>query len=445
MEYAVGLMSLKSWLMPAFSQRLLSRKRLLGQRERAEKIRVRRGEPHLLHYFHQTDDPYSALTAACLPALAARYKVNIEAHLVGPPADNAAPERDKLIAYSRKDAALLAQRYGLSFTDTGAQPGAADILRAQGLLAAAIDKHNFIESAHAISAALWAGPNALESLSTELSEIPDALAVVTHVKAGNALRQRLGHYLGGMFHYAGEWYWGIDRLHHLEHRLQALGAQAPGVTGVMFPPDLDLAQSARRPVPPAPPAIDFYVSLRSPYSAIVTERVFELGRRTGAPVNIRYVLPMVMRGLPVPLAKRYYISLDTAREAFVRGIAFGRLNDPVGRPTERGLALLAFAIGMGQGESYLRSFMHGVWAEGIDAGSDRGLRRITERAGLNWPEARAALKDPGWRKTAEDNRQTMFGLGIWGVPSFCAGDTAVWGQDRLWAIEDSLTKAASCS
>jgi 2-hydroxychromene-2-carboxylate isomerase len=447
MEYAVGLMSLKSWLMPAFSQRLLSRKRLLGQRERAEKARLRRGEPHLLHYFHQTDDPYSALVAACLPALAARYKLHIQAHLVGPPPDNAAPERDKLIAYSRKDAALLAQRHSLMFRDTGAQPDPANIEQAQALLVAAIEQQHFIANAPAISAALWSDPKALASLSAASHEAPDASGVAAHLKAGQALRQRLGHYLGGMFYYGGEWYWGIDRLHHLERRLQDLGAQAPGVTGLMFPPDLDLTASttqqtrATRPAPPAPPAIDFYVSLRSPYSAIVTERVFELGRRTGAPVNIRYVLPMVMRGLPVPLAKRYYISLDTAREAFVRGIAFGRLNDPVGRPTERGLALLAFAMRAGQGERFLVSFMRGVWAEGIDAGSDRGLRRIAERAGLNWPQARAALKDPGWRKTAEENRQTMFGLGLWGVPSFCAGDTAVWGQDRLWAIEDSLTKA----
>jgi 2-hydroxychromene-2-carboxylate isomerase len=437
----MGLMSIKSWLMPAFSQRLLSRERLLRQRARAEKARIRRGEPHVLHYFHQADDPYSALAANCLPALAARYKIEIQAHLVGAPADDAAPERGKLTVYSRKDAALLAQRHGLRFKDTGAQPDAADVGRAQGLLAAAIDKHNFVESAHAISAALWSDPKALLQQSPpEQTGKPDALTAAAHVKAGNALRQRLGHYLGATFYYAGEWYWGIDRLHHLESRLQDLGVQAPGVKGLMFPPDLDmvLATPLLR-----PPPIEFFVSLRSPYSAIVTERVFDLGRRTGAAVNIRYVLPMVMRGLPVPLAKRFYISLDTAREAFVRGIAFGRLNDPVGRPTERGLALLAFALRMGQGESYLRSFMRGVWAEGIDAGSDRGLRRITERAGLNWAEASAALKDERWRKTAEDNRLAMFGLGLWGVPAFQVGDTAVWGQDRLWAVQDTLMKAAA--
>jgi 2-hydroxychromene-2-carboxylate isomerase len=82
--------------------------------------------------------------------------------------------------------------------------------------------------------------------------------------------------------------------------------------------------------------------------------------------------------------------------------------------------------------------MRGVWAEGIDAGSDRGLRNIVERAGLPWNEARAALNGEAWRQTAEDNRAEMFALGLWGVPSFRVRDTAVWGQDRLWAVQQAL-------
>jgi 2-hydroxychromene-2-carboxylate isomerase len=211
----------------------------------------------------------------------------------------------------------------------------------------------------------------------------------------------------------------------------------------MFPPGADLQDPVRI---SNPPTIDFYVSLRSPYSAIVAPRVFALGRRTGAKVRLRFVLPMVMRGLPVPRDKRLYISRDAAREAWVRGIAFGRLNDPVGKPTERGLALIPFAERAGKGESYLLSFMRGVWAEGMDAGSDRGLRNMVERAGLDWSQARVALKDEGWRTTAEQNRAEMFSLGLWGVPSFHVGDVAVWGQDRLWAVENELLKGmAACS
>ena len=80
--------------------------------------------------------------------------------------------------------------------------------------------------------------------------------------------------------------------------------------------------------------------------------------------------------------------------------------------------------------------------QGIDAGSDRGLRTIVERAGLSWAEAREALKDEAWRLTAETNREELFALGLWGVPSFRVGDTAVWGQDRLWAVRDALLERA---
>jgi 2-hydroxychromene-2-carboxylate isomerase len=262
-----------------------------------------------------------------------------------------------------------------------------------------------------------------------------AEAVAAHLAAADAERRRLGHYLGATFHYAGEWYWGLDRLHHLERRLQDLGAQRRGVTGAMFAPDADLSETI---VLRDPPPIDFFFSLRSPYSAIVAPRVLALGRHTGAPVRLRYVLPMVMRGLPVPREKRTYIIRDTAREARDRGIAFGRLTDPVGRPTERGLALMPLAEREGRGPAYLLSFMHGVWAEGLDAGSDRGLRRIAERAGLDWSAARDAIGDETWRTVADANRREMLGLGLWGVPSFRVRDTAVWGQDRLWAIERAL-------
>ena len=425
-------MSIKSWLMPAISQRLLSRDRLLRQRERSERARARRSEPHLLHYFHQVDDPYSALAASILPRLLARYDIQLMPHLVGAPPDNAAPERDKLIAYSRRDATLLARHRGLAFEEAAEQPTERDCARATAQLLAAIEAGDFVERAGPLSAALWRRvlPDAAAS------DTPSA-SVGAQLEQANALRKRLGHYLGATFYYAGEWYWGIDRLHHLEQRLQALGLARPGVSELMFAPAADLTTAVvlKKALP-----IDFFFSLRSPYSAIVAQRVFDLGSLTGAEVRLRYVLPMVMRGLPVPREKRSYIAQDAAREAFVRGIPFGRLNDPVGRPTERGLALMPLAERLGKGQQYVLSFMRGVWAEGIDAGSDRGLRSIAERAGLSWDDARRALQDEAWRSIAEHNRQEMAALGLWGVPSFRVGECAVWGQDRLWAVQEELLK-----
>jgi 2-hydroxychromene-2-carboxylate isomerase len=427
-------MSLKSLLLPAFTERLLSRPRLLAKRARAEQRRLARRGRHEVHYFHQVDDPYSALAASVLPRLVARYDLELVPHVVGPPPDEAAPDRERLVAYSRKDAQLLAEthRERLAFRDTGEQPPAAAVARATALLVAAIDARRFADLAEHVSTSLWTGTDFTSTLVPSSAE-----TVASHVAGAEALRKRLGHYLGATFFYAGEWYWGIDRLYHLEKRLQLLGAQRSGIRGLLYPPRKDLDEETPL---ASPPPIDFFFSLRSPYSAIVAPRVFALGRLTGAEVRLRYVLPMVMRGLAVPRAKRMYIVHDVAREAFERGLPFGRLNDPLGKPTERGLALLAHAMRADKGEAFVTSFMRGVWAEGLDAGSERGLRTIAERAGLPWDDARAALADDAWRSTAEANRAEMFELGLWGVPSFRVGDVTTWGQDRLWVVEEALLR-----
>ncbi|MES3040618.1 MAG: DsbA family protein [Pseudomonadota bacterium] len=434
-------MSLKTLLLPIISRRLFSRERLLHKRVQAERKRVKAQAPHQLHYFHQVDDPYSALVAGALPSLLARYNIELVPHVVSAPPDAAAPERDKLIAYSRVDAELLARHHNLSFRDPGQQPSATALAEATALLVGTLDPQRFAALAGPLMANLW-------QLKLDLRDgiehpqpwiTASAAAVEAHLLYSDQLRATLGHYLGGTFFYAGEWYWGIDRLYHLEQRLQDLRAQKPGVSDLLFAPEPDLQANVAL---STAPDIDFYFSFRSPYSAIVAPRIFALGRRTGAKVNLRFVLPMVMRGLPVPANKRRYISHDTAREAHALGIPFGCLNDPVGRPTERGLALISYAERIGKGQDYVLSFMRGVWAEGIDAGSDRGLRRIAERAGLNWTEAQQALRNDNWRLTAERNRTEMFSLGLWGVPSFRIGTRTTWGQDRLWVVQDELLKSA---
>jgi len=128
------------------------------------------------------------------------------------------------------------------------------------------------------------------------------------------------------------------------------------------------------------------------------------------------------------------------REAERLGIPFGNMCDPVGQPVERGYAILHKAIELGKGYEFAQSFLSGVWADGIDAGSDRGLQKITERAGLSWAEMKPLLGGDHWRADAEANQNEMFSYGIWGVPSFRVGDVAAWGQDRLWVIEDALKR-----
>ncbi len=390
---------------PLVAQTITSPRTRALRRWVAERRRRLRGEPHQVHYFHQVGDPYSHLAAQVLGKLVERYDVSLVPHLVGPPPDSAAPERAKLEAFALRDAADVAPGYGLSFPS---------------------------------------GAGAADALANELGSDDEAQARV-NLEAGNRLREQLGHYLGAMFFYGGEWYWGVDRLHHLERRLQSLGVLRSGMSvGPIVPrPEVRPATISAK---STPIALEFYPSLRSPYTYIAMERVYALARRYPIELVLRPVLPMVMRGLPVPRAKRLYITLDTKREAEDAGVAFGRVCDPVGRPVERAFSLYPWARKHERAAELLLSFARAAFAEGVDTGSDAGLRFVVERAGLSWSEAREHLDGESWRPELEENRRALFALGLWGVPSFCLrrddGEAlySTWGQDRLWRVEQEIQR-----
>ena len=388
---------------------------------RAALLRRIRGTRPQIFYFHQIDDPYSQLAAQLLPALAERYDVDFVPHLVPLPIPAAAPEAARLAAYARKDAALLASMHGLMFDGTRA-PGDVAVRAIAGHLAGAPTVQAFAQRAMELGNALWRG-----------APIPPAAKDGEAALArGGALRQRLGHYLGATFFFEGEWYWGLDRLPYLETRLAPFRKSGAG-------PLVKVLEASKTANPDSGGVIDFFLSFRSPYSYLAADRVQKLAARHGATVRLRFVLPMVMRGLPVPRAKQIYIMRDTKREAERLGMPFGRVVDPVGRGVERGLAVLHHAIAEGRGAEFAESFLRAVFAEGVDATTDTGLLQIAARAGLSAAQVEAALADPSWRPKAEANRVELFDLGLWGVPSFrVQGCEAHWGQDRLWAVERDL-------
>jgi 2-hydroxychromene-2-carboxylate isomerase len=436
--------SLARRIAPTLIEAMTSPRTRAARRWLAEQRRRVSGEPHRVLYFHQIDDPYSQLAAQVLPELLARYEVVLEPHLVGPPSDAAAPERQRLADFARRDAADVAPGYGLVFPADAVAPAPECVELAGRMLHPAIADGTFPALAARAGAALWGGDRrALEAIARE-SGVTDLAAARAAALAGGRLRERLGHYLGGMFHYGGEWYWGIDRLHHLERRLRALGlAREPGAAWIAPRPD-----PSREPAPAARErlTLEYYPSLRSPYTGIVMDRVLELPKRLPVDLALRPVLPMVMRGLPVPREKRLYITQDTKREAEDAGVAFGRVCDPVGRPVERCFSLYPFARERGRAAELLRSFTQAAFAEGVDTGSDAGLRLVAERAGLAWSEARTHLDREGWREELEANRKQLFALGLWGVPSFRLlgrpgePDYSTWGQDRLWRVEQEIRR-----
>lgn len=421
-------MKIKPWLRTRVTALLTSRVYRQLRRSTAALIRRIKGQAPVVHYFHQVDDPYSDLAVRALPHLVGQYPITLVPHLVSAPDAGAAPEPQRLVEWSLRDAADLARALNLESPHWQTAPDASAVVQAQAALAGITDPVRF---ADIVAKQQPAEPD------LAASDLADAA-----LQEGNALRQALGHYLGGMFYFEGEWYWGLDRLPYLEQRLQTLSRNN---TVAPFVSRLECSVDETQAVPAHTqqrPVLDLYFSFRSPYSWIALPRVFALARRYNAQLNLRFVLPMVMRGLPIPESKRLYIVSDTKREAERVGLPFGLIADPVGKPTERGLAVLHHAIQAGKGEAFALSFMRGVFAEGISARSDSGLLTLCTRAGITEAQMQAALADASWRSVAEANRGEMFALGIWGVPAFRVNKgSAHWGQDRLWLLEQQLRQA----
>ena len=423
-------------------RRLASPVRRARARERAEAQRRRDGQPHRVEYFHQPDDPYSELAVQLLGRLREAYDIELVCHLVPADRGSSTPEPEMLREYARRDAAAVAPHYGLDFPPDAAAPSDALLERA-GRVLAALDVRDFPVAARAVGAALWRGQEGALAVLAERHGEASTEQARACFDAGAARRRELGHYSGAMFLYGGEWYWGVDRLYHLEHRLIALGAQRHAGSALLAP----------RPAIECPPGCDassltleFYVSLRSPYTSIIFYRTIEFARACGLKLVLRPVLPMVMRGVSLSRAKGVYISFDTAREAETLGLAWGKVNDPIGEPVRRVYSLLPWARSRGRAEALLGAALHAAFFRGIDLGSERGLRFTLTAAGLPWLEAKAHLGSRNWEAECERNREAMYAAGMWGVPAFRLLDAsgrerlAVWGQDRLWLASREVAR-----
>ncbi len=395
-----------------------------------------------VHYFHQVDDPYSHLAVQKLPQLLASYQVACATHLVSPPAAADLGDAQLQPHWALRDAVDIAPFHEVDFPAAAQRPATSQIVAAQRVQASVIAAPElFCALAIETGRDLWSG----KPISTAEALAEDEVA--TLLARGDALRKRLRQYAGAMFYFEGEWYWGLDRLHYLEKRLRALGLctspNAPLVAPLVVPESATGAGASAV-------VLEYFPSLRSPYTAISYDLTMDLVDRAGVDLRIKPVLPMMMRGVPASFAKQFYIITDAKREADRHGVPFGPVADPMGEPVRRAFSLYPWLQTQpGALRSFCGSYLRAAWQEGIDISVDAGLRKVVERAGLPWARAREHLDKPGWTGALEDHVAVLRKEGLWGVPSFrvLAPDGhcvySGWGQDRLWRVETAIARLAS--
>ena len=176
------------------------------------------GGAHTVTAFLQLDDPYSYLLSQYLPAVGEQFDVDLQVRLSEARGGEFHPAPDMLAEYAGTDSGRMAVELGIPFLDRGTTP---PIEHRRGLLDYLAGVSDVTETCRVFEL-YWRGDAAAAArLAGEGKEGAGDAAIVESQQE----LQKLGHYNSAMLYYAGEWYWGVDRLQYLLDRLDSLGVR----------------------------------------------------------------------------------------------------------------------------------------------------------------------------------------------------------------------------
>ena len=406
---------------------------------RREEKRQKANRSHTVYYFHEVNDPYSHLCAQILKPLTDHYEIDLVPLIVGKPPKSSTPETEMLMTHSIEDAVMIAPYYNLHFHPLTSEIDHQSIEVAQSILVNC-DQSKFINTAVRVGEALWSGnSDELHSMNDSKNHLNNN-HLSSVIKKNNMTRKKMGHYFGGVFAYEGECYWGIDRLPHLEKRLTEVGAKKGDKEGTVMSKKYSVVNKKQWPEL----YLDIFWSGRSPYSYLAMKPLAELREKYNVELRYQIIQPMVMRGMKINPEKGLYIVKDCMRIANENNIPFGNIIDPVGEAVERCYSMFDYARKNNKEERYLHAFAKAVWAEGKHGYLTSTLKTIINKIDLDWEEAKTELDSTNWINETDKNRETLYKLGKWGPPTMSLSNSegenliTVWGQDRIWLIEETI-------
>ena len=406
---------------------------------RREEKRQKANRSHTVYYFHEVNDPYSHLCAQILKPLTDHYEIDLVPLIVGKPPKSSTPETEMLMTHSIEDAVMIAPYYNLQFHPLTSEIDHQSIEVAQSILVNC-DQSKFINTAVRVGEALWSGnSDELHSMNDSKNHLNNN-HLSSVIKKNNMTRKKMGHYFGGVFAYEGECYWGIDRLPHLEKRLTEVGAKKGDKEGTVMSKKYSVVNKKQWPEL----YLDIFWSARSPYSYLAMKPLAELREKYNVELRYQIIQPMVMRGMKINPEKGLYIVKDCMRIANENNIPFGNIIDPVGEAVERCYSMFDYVRKNRKEEQYLHAFAKAVWAEGKHGYLTSTLKAIINKIDLDWEEAKTELDSTNWTNETDKNRETLYKLGKWGPPTMSLSNSegenliTVWGQDRIWLIEETI-------
>jgi 2-hydroxychromene-2-carboxylate isomerase len=192
------------------------------------------------------------------------------------------------------------------------------------------------------------------------------------------------------------------------------------------------------------PAIEFWFEFGSNYSYLSVMRIEEAAARSGVQIHWKpFLLGPIFRSFgwetsPFVLqkAKGDYVWKDMARECQKAGLAWRK---PTTFPRTALLPMRVAILGAQQDwmGAYCRSIMSLNFVEDCDIDAPDVVVKVLDQLGLPSRDIVEAAQSDANKLKLREQTETAKAKGIFGAPTFFAGDDMFWGNDRL---DDALAK-----
>ncbi|MEN7341696.1 MAG: DsbA family protein [Pseudomonadota bacterium] len=392
------------------------------------------GKRALLRLYFSVDDPQSYLLLRMATMIPRAYDVDMAFCLL--PHDASTP--DHLTRMQRRWATQDATEFAAALGEAPLTPPPERWLRGfETALASHWRLHGDFERLAALCKTFYSGDEAAMNAAVSRLSAHDQSHAVIQLRKNKARLAEDGHYASGAICFDGEAYRGVERLRHLTNRLRVERlATGDAATRQRLTTKLDAIERPETTGALAKhwhgKSATFFFSFRSPYSRLAIDRVSDLARVGRLSLDLKPVMPMVTRGVPLPEEKRRYLVTDAARVARRHGMTFGNITDPLGDGVRYAMAGFFAAKAAGKELAFARAAMRAIWSEGRRLDGLKHIAPLLKPLGVSMPSVERLLDDPAIEVALAENAQALEQLGHWGVPVLAIDGHAVWGQDRLW-------------
>ena len=186
------------------------------------------------------------------------------------------------------------------------------------------------------------------------------------------------------------------------------------------------------------PRIEFWYEFASTYSYLSAMRIEALAKEAGLHLVWKpFVLGPIFSAqgwntspFNIYPAKGKYMQREMERLTKQRGLPF-RMPSPFPQNSLYAARIALIGHDEGWGPAFARAVYTAQFAEGANISNMETLASIVKGLGRNASDVLARIEHPGIKDRLRQQTEEAQELGIFGAPSFLAGEELFWGDDRL--------------